>query len=66
MNLDSFYDVFRTVGCCDTSLSIMLRCYMFTGLHLCGTEPSVPPRLGLKVRMWVKLRLGKGTREFCQ
>lgn len=54
------------VACCDASLSITLCYHMFKGSNLCGTEPSVPPRLDFKVRIWVRLRLGKRTGEFCQ
>lgn len=54
------------VACFDASLSIILCYHMFKGSNLCGTEPSVPPRLDFKVRIWVRLRLGKRTGEFCQ
>lgn len=48
-----------TVECCDAHLSIILCYYVDKGFKLCGTEPSAPPRLGFKVRIWVMLRLEK-------
>lgn len=48
------------------SQSVMLSYYMFKGFKFMWNWAVCAPKTCFKVRMWVKLRVGKETGEFCQ